>query len=67
MIIFLNQKETSIDSERLTVAGLIEIKNLPGRGMAIAVNNKVVRKNDWESTALADGDKVTVITAVCGG
>jgi sulfur carrier protein len=36
-------------------------------GVAAAVNGAVVRRIDWESTGLANGDRVEVITAVQGG
>ena len=36
-------------------------------GVAAAVNDEVVRRAAWESTRLAAGDRVEVITAVQGG
>ncbi len=36
-------------------------------GVAAAVNGDVVRRADWPSTELADGDQVEVLTAVQGG
>lgn len=67
MRVFINQKEFSTDSDRLTVAELLSMNQLPTIGVAVAVNNKVVRKSDWDSAELAQDDNVTVITAVCGG
>ncbi len=67
MKIFINQKEYLTDSEQLTVSRLLNEIQSPTAGVAVAVNNKVVRKVDWESTLLADGDQLTVIPAVCGG
>lgn len=67
MKILLNQKEISFSSNQISVAELIESNKLPSIGIAVAVNNKVVRKAKWISTYLQDGDSVTVITAVCGG
>ncbi len=67
MKLFVNQKEFITDSDSLTVTGLLdEIQSITA-GVAVAVNNKVVRKRDWESTVLSEGDNITVITAVCGG
>ncbi len=37
------------------------------RGVAVAVNDAVVRREDWETTHLEDGDRVEVITARQGG
>jgi sulfur carrier protein len=36
-------------------------------GVAAAVNGDMVRRADWQSTELADGDQVEVLTAVQGG
>lgn len=67
MKLFVNQKEFLTDSDRLTVERLLnEIQSLK-HGVAVAVNDKVVRKVNWTSTHLAEGDHITVITAVCGG
>ena len=35
--------------------------------MAAAVNGDVVRRAAWDTTQLADGDEVEVMTAVQGG
>ena len=67
MKIYVNQKEYLTDSEQLTVIRLLNEIQSPTAGVAVAVNNKVVRKVDWESTMLTEGDQITVITAVCGG
>ncbi|MDE6697127.1 MAG: sulfur carrier protein ThiS [Muribaculaceae bacterium] len=67
MKIYVNQKEFHMDSDRLTVAELLNEIQSHKPGVAVAVNDKVVRKVDWESTLIAEGDYITVITAVCGG
>ncbi len=67
MKIKVNQKEFVADSDQLTVARLLKEIQSPTAGVAVAVNNKVVRKLDWESRLLADGDQVTVIAEVCRG
>jgi len=33
----------------------------------VAVNGQVVRRSAWDSTPLADGDQIEVLTAVQGG
>lgn len=67
MKILVNQQEIIVSSQQLSVAELVKLNQLPSFGIALAVNNKVVRKADWDTTFLHDGDSVTVITAVCGG
>ncbi|MFF5722217.1 sulfur carrier protein ThiS [[Kitasatospora] papulosa] len=36
-------------------------------GVAAALNEAVVPRSQWSATALADGDRVEVLTAVQGG
>ncbi len=67
MKLLVNNKEFHTHSNQLTVARLLNEIQSQTAGIAVAVNNKVVRKVDWESTTLTDGDHITVITAVCGG
>ncbi|WP_117215452.1 sulfur carrier protein ThiS [Allorhizocola rhizosphaerae] len=50
-----------------TVAELLQELVLPPRGIAVAVNGEVVRRADWASHALSDGDRVDVLTASQGG
>ncbi|MBN1945063.1 MAG: sulfur carrier protein ThiS [Bradymonadales bacterium] len=36
-------------------------------GMAIALNDEVLSRESWSSIALAQGDRIEIIQAVCGG
>jgi sulfur carrier protein len=38
-----------------------------GRGVAVAVDGEVVPRARWSSTALAEGQRIEVLTAVQGG
>jgi sulfur carrier protein len=46
---------------------LLRELSLPAKGIAVAVNGEVVRRADWSSHRLADGDVVDVMTAAQGG
>ena len=48
--------------ELLVQQGLGDIQ-----GIAVAVNNRVVRRQNWEITELVSGDSVVILTAVQGG
>lgn len=66
--ITLNGEAISIGQD----ANLIDLLLARGRdpqqpGIAVAVNDRVVRRADWEHTVLNDGDRVEVITAFQGG
>ena len=38
-----------------------------GRGLAVARNDEVVPRGEWERAALASGDRVEIVEAVQGG
>jgi sulfur carrier protein len=50
-----------------SLATAVSLLTTSAAGVAAAVNGAVVRRIDWESTGLASGDRVEVITAVQGG
>lgn len=50
-----------------TVAQAVHALTTATTGVAVAVNDEVVTRGTWESTALADSDRVEVLTAVQGG
>ena len=45
----------------------IQEQNLPTTGIAVAVNNRMITRAEWDSFALNDGDNILIIKAVCGG
>lgn len=51
----------------LTVAGLLELLEVRTRGVAVERNLEVVPRSRHASTALAEGDRVEVVTLVGGG
>ncbi|MFF2011352.1 sulfur carrier protein ThiS [Streptomyces sp. NPDC058195] len=50
-----------------TLDVLVATLTAASRGVAAAVNETVVPRGGWAATALADGDRVEVLTAVQGG
>jgi sulfur carrier protein len=50
-----------------TVAQLVEGLGCGTRGVAVAVNRELVRKAQWPSTCLVEGDEVEVLRAAAGG
>lgn len=37
------------------------------KGYAMALNGALIRKDQWEITALADGDRIEIVRAMQGG
>lgn len=66
MKVQVNNKEMSFDSslDLNRLAGRLE---LPEKGIAIAVNNRLVPRAEWESYLLQENDSVVIIRAACGG
>ncbi|HYZ07052.1 MAG TPA: sulfur carrier protein ThiS [Pseudonocardiaceae bacterium] len=53
--------------EGATLADVLMRLDVPGRGVAVALDGAVVPRASWPATALADGAAVEVLTAVQGG
>lgn len=50
-----------------TVAQAVRAVTAVTHGVAAALNDEVVSRTVWETTPIADGDRVEVLTAVQGG
>ena len=67
MKIYLNDETLEIQ-EGETIAGLLETMALEQvSGVAVAVNDEVVRRSDWNSQRLACEDRVLLIAPIQGG
>lgn len=49
------------------VSTLIERLALDARGVAVAVNDEVIRRSSWPERELEEGDRVEIVRAVQGG
>jgi sulfur carrier protein len=67
MNIFVNNK-TEITAAEIKLSDLLVNINLfEKKGIAVAVNNTVVQKNNWSNHQLKENDKITIIHATQGG
>lgn len=66
MKVQVNNKEveTHPNSTLIQLASQLE---LPLVGIAIAVNNQMIPRTEWESLSLRENDNLVVIKAACGG
>jgi len=39
----------------------------PARGVAVAVNDEVIPRGEWERSRLTDDDRIEILTAIGGG
>ena len=65
MMVLVNEKQVEVD-EQTTVAALLQTLGYPDRGVAVALDQAVLARNDWQTT-LSDGARLEVVTAVQGG
>ena len=65
MTIQLNNKAT--ETKASNIAELANELGLPQKGVAIAVANTMVPREEWETTALTEGASVVIIKAAFGG
>lgn len=67
MNILVNNKPHPLPSTS-TLQGALASLNIPlQKGIAIAVNDEVIPKGQWETFTLKEADKVTIIRATQGG
>jgi sulfur carrier protein len=68
MRIVLNGNEAEL-ADGATVRAAVEALELPaeGRGVAVAVDAKVVPRTQWETHKLDEGARVEILRAIQGG
>ncbi len=65
MKVNINSKTTETLSVNLKQ--LAEELRLDAKGVAVAMNNKIVPRANWEDTLLVEGADIVIVKAFCGG
>lgn len=58
------------DARRLgaeTVAGMVEEMGLPAPLLLVELNGLALRKQEWETTPLHEGDRIEILRIAAGG
>jgi len=66
MRVFVNGQERDLSSG-ISLAELVTQLDLPVARIAVELNREVVRRSDWGSTMLKDGDRIEIVHFVGGG
>lgn len=66
MKVKINNEELDFTSST-SVNDYIHSLSLPSSGLAIAINNVLVPRNQWETTQFQENDQVIIIQAAYGG
>ena len=67
MNIIINGTQTDVPSNTLLLAVLEEQCVANAKGVAIAVNNTVIQRQNWETFTLKESDSILIIRATQGG
>jgi len=67
MEIFLNNKNETFDKDVLTVTQLLEIKRFTFKMIIVKINGKLIKKENYKTAVINDGDNVNVIHLISGG
>jgi thiamine biosynthesis protein ThiS len=67
MKIILNNKAEELPGEVLTVNALLKEKNFTFKMLVIKVNGQLIKKNEYDTSLVHDGDDVMVLHLISGG
>ena len=55
------------EQEQLTISELLEVKNFSFKMLVIKLNGTLIKKTEYDSTPVNDGDDVMVLHLISGG
>jgi sulfur carrier protein len=67
VLIYLNNKELKTTNGEFLSKVLLDHELSDRSGIAVALNQEVIPKSEWENTVLKNEDKIIIITATAGG
>ena len=67
MELLVNNKPENLPSGGKLYQLLLQLGIADKRGIAVAVNNAVITRTDWDSYILNEKDKITIIRPTQGG
>jgi sulfur carrier protein len=67
MNITLNNIPEKFDTDKCTVNELLRLKNFTFKMLIIKINGKLVKKEEYDTTLISEGDDVNVLHLISGG
>lgn len=67
MNITLNNRDEVIEREEITIAELLQIKNFSFKMLIIKVNGHLVKRHEYDTKIVKNGDDVSVFHLITGG
>lgn len=66
-VVFVNNQACPLTAEATLFSTLEKNGITSQKGIAVAVNNTVIPKAEWQNKTLNENDKITIIKATQGG
>ena len=66
MLVVVNGKETQV-ADNTSVDEVIHALGLKAERVAVELNHRIIKRGQWTSTALSEGDRVEIVHFVGGG
>lgn len=67
MNIILNNNPESFEKNEMSISEILQVKNFVFKMLVIKVNDKIVRKDEYDNTFVKEGDNVVILHLVSGG
>lgn len=67
MEILLNNRETTIPNDKVTITELLLLQNFTFKMLVIKINGKLIKKEQYGIVEIVSGDTVQVLHMVSGG
>ena len=67
MNIILNNREEHFDTDNLTISKLLKLKKFTFKMIVVKINNKLIKKENYETAVINNKDNVTVLHMISGG
>jgi thiamine biosynthesis protein ThiS len=63
----INGEARELNHDDLDLAELVRELSLAPQRIAVEVNKRMVRRDEWERTSIKDGDQIEIVHFVGGG
>ncbi|HNW48472.1 MAG: sulfur carrier protein ThiS [Bacteroidales bacterium] len=67
MKIMLNNRAETIEGDVFSVSQIMVIKSFKFRMLVVRLNDRLIKKEEYETTLVKDGDDLKIIHLVSGG
>jgi len=67
MQIILNNRTEEFEGQKLTISAIMELKSFKFKMLVVRLNDQLVKKEDYDTAVVKDGDDLKIIHLVSGG